>query len=74
MFWDNQVTRLFNLPLSAQASDQLVEIQTILEEREWEIDFEDSWKYSWNSQNYSTKKAYALPQGQIEASPLCSWL
>jgi hypothetical protein len=45
-----------------------------MEEGNWEPETQDKWSYKWNSDNFSTKKAYCLLQGTQPASPLFPWL
>jgi hypothetical protein len=73
-FIDQEVKRLFSLPLSTQAARQVEEIKQILEGREWDENTHDSWSYTWGNHTYSSKKAYKLLIGDSEASPLFSWL
>ena len=45
-----------------------------MEEDNWEPETQDKWSYKWNSDNFSTKKAYCPLQGTQPASPLFPWL
>jgi len=58
----------FSLPLSTQAASQL-EVWSIIQERQWDEKVSDVWRYSWGSAQFSSKKAYSLPLGTMEASP-----
>lgn len=73
-FLDNEVERIFSLPLSIQAAVELEILQGTLDARNWDQGTEDSWIYSWPSNRFSSKKAYETLQGTQPASPLFSWL
>ena len=62
--------RFFSLPLSQLAASQLREIQTLIQERSWDENVNDTWSYSWGSSKFSSKKAYAALIGTTAASPL----
>lgn len=73
-FLDNEVERIFSLPLSIQAVVELEILQSILDARDWDLNTDDSWLYNWNSNRFSSKKAYGILQGTQAASPLFPWL
>lgn len=73
-FINNDDNTNFILPLSTEAADQYIEIQTILEGRDWDISIEDIWLYSWGNSKYSSQKAYKTMIGHQEVSPLFTWL
>lgn len=68
-FLESELYRVFFLPLSVQASDQLSELLGIINDKDWNQNQSDSWTYSWGPA-FSTKKAYSLLQGTLQASPL----
>jgi len=72
-FVDQNLDRLFHLPLSIQASNQLTDLQAVLQEGVWDPEEDDYWVYSWGSSTYNSRKAYKCLQGCYEAS-LFSWL
>lgn len=72
-FLDNDLNRVFFLPLSVQASDQLTELQQTMDDRQWEYNQHDSWSYTWGSK-FSSKNAYKHLQGSLEATPLFRWI
>lgn len=57
-FLDQEVERIFKLPLSSQA--ELEQIEELLEEKDWNINVHNKWSYSWGNAKYSSKKAYNL--------------
>jgi hypothetical protein len=65
--------RIFSLPLSSQAADQLVEVQKIVQNLSLDPGINDIWVYKWGS-CFSSSKAYTHFRGQLEASPLFKWL
>ena len=71
-FVDQSLDRLFHLPLSIQASNQLTDLQAVLQEGVWDPEEADYWVYSWGSSTYNNRKAYKCLQGSYEASPLFS--
>ena len=73
-FVDQSLDRLFHLPLSIQASNQVTDLQAVLQEGVWDREEDDYWVYSWGSSTYNNRKAYKCLQGSYEASPLFSWL
>lgn len=73
-FIEQDINRVFSLPLSQQAADQLLHIENHIESSNINENQNDIWSYYWGSRRYSSKKAYAKLQGYTEASPLFSWL
>jgi hypothetical protein len=73
-FIDQEVERIFRLPLSSQVAKQLEEIEELPEDKEWNENIQDSWSYTWGNSKFSSKKAYNLLIGNSKASPLFSWL
>ena len=73
-FLDQDVNWIFSLPLSTQATNQLEEVQTLIEQRTWNVDTKDIWCYSWGSCKYRSKKAYKILIGHTETSPLFNWM
>ena len=69
---DQDVERMFSLPLSQLATSQLVEIQELMQERIGDSNANDNWNYTWGPPKYSSRKAYSLLIGHIDASPLFS--
>jgi hypothetical protein len=69
-----EINRVLCLPLSAQASAQLMELQDMINNMDWNHNLLDSWTYCWGSAQFSSKKAYSSLQGSIEASPIFSWV
>lgn len=65
--FDNEIKRVFFLPLSVQAS-----AHQLSDGREWDHT-QDSWHYIWGP-TFSSKKAYCHLQGTLEASPLFRWI
>ena len=73
-FLDQDVNIIFSLPLLTQATNQLEEVQTLIQQRTWNADTKDIWCYSWGSCKYSSKKAYKIMIGHTETSPLFNWM
>lgn len=73
-FLDQEVSRIFSLPLSTLVAQQLEEIDTLMENRSWDPDIEDKWTYSWGSSAYKAKKVYNILIGYTPCSPLFTWL
>lgn len=72
-FLDNEMSRVFFLPLSVQASNQLTELQENINGMHLEHMQKDKLIYNWGSTFFS-KKAYSHLQGILEASPLFKWI
>jgi hypothetical protein len=70
---NNELSRIFSLPLSGQATDQLTQVQALLNNLHLDPNVDDNWNYVWGSQ-FSSKKAYKALKGTMEASPLFRWL
>ena len=71
---NQEVDRIFSLPLSGQAASQLSELQTLLLGCNLEpAEENDVWTYPWGN-TYSSSKAYKRLRGTIEASPLFPWI
>jgi hypothetical protein len=62
-FIEQEVDRIFSLPLSVQAAEQLEEVEAILAERTWDEHTNDIWNYSWRPSKYSSNKAYLILNG-----------
>jgi len=73
-FIDQEVNRVFTLPLSQQASNQLDEVENLIDTFVGDSDQKDSWSYIWGSSKFSSRKAYIRMIGQSEASPLFKWM
>lgn len=73
-FLEKQTQDSFFLPLSQQASAQLINLQNIIQQSILEPDREDQWTYIWGSNTFSSKRAYKCLVGTQEASPLFKWL
>ena len=48
-FLNQDVSKIFSLPLSTQATNQLEEVQTLIQQRTWNANTKDIWCYSWGS-------------------------
>ena len=73
-FLDQEMDRIFSLPLSQQAVAQLEEIQQLMQVRTWDESISDAWSYCWGSSRYSRGKAYNILISTTLASPLFKWL
>lgn len=73
-FLDQELNRIFTLPLSTQAAAQLEEVQVLLWLRSWDENIDDKWCYSWGSSTFRSKKVYKLLIGHTPCSPLFTWL
>lgn len=71
---NHQLDRVFSPTLSVIAANQLMELQTLLEDRTWDENTLDTWSYTWGNSNFSSKKAYKALSPHVEASPLFKWL
>jgi len=65
---------VFTLPLSQQASNQLDEVENLIDTFVGDSEQKDSWSYIWGSSKFSSRKAYIRMIGQSEASPLFKWM
>ena len=70
---NNEMDRIFSLPLSSQAAAQLVEVQELVNNLHLNPEAHDTWLYNWGAQ-FSSSKAYKSLRGTLEASPLFKWL
>jgi hypothetical protein len=55
-FLDNEVERIFSLPLSIQAAVELEILQSILDARDWDLNTVDNWVYNSNTNRFRSKK------------------
>ena len=70
---ESQFYRLFNLPLSIQAFDQLQELQELLHSLNPSSNL-DVWRYIWGDSTFSPKQAYNQLMGTNEVHPIFSWI
>jgi hypothetical protein len=63
----------FNLPLSTQAHQQLLQLQEVLSDRAI-IQGNDQWKYKWGNTSFSTSKASKLLVRGQPAHPVYQWI
>jgi len=68
-FLNQEIGRIFSLPLSQQAAAQLEEIQQLMQVRTWDESISDAWSYNWGSSRYRSKKTYNILIGTTSASP-----
>jgi hypothetical protein len=73
-FLDQELKRIFSLPLSTQAAAQLEEVEVLLQLSSWDENIDDKWCYTWGSSNFRSKKAYTSLIGHTPCSPLFTWL
>lgn len=73
-FMESDASRNFTLPLSVQASQELIALQESLQQEAGDEQDWDIWSYRWNSQNFCSKKAYKHLQGIQVSSPLFKWM
>lgn len=73
-FIEQDMSRIFSLPLSQIAADQLLLIENHINNADMDENQNDIWNYCWGSTRYSSKKTYKKLQGTSAASPLFLWL
>lgn len=73
-FLEKEVSNIFFLPLSSQASIQLDHLNAIMQISNLNPSVDDSWTYIWDSANFTSSKAYKFITGTHQASPLFKWL
>jgi len=73
-FSTEDLTGLFNLPLSQTAFNQLTEIQSIRDNTALDSSSKDSWKLADNATHFSSKKAYKKLMGHQVIDEAYSWL
>jgi hypothetical protein len=61
-------------PLSIEASEQLDQLQHLLELIQVNPTEADHWTYIWNSGEYISQKAYLQIIGLADASPIFKWM
>jgi hypothetical protein len=64
----------FNLPLSAEAFQELQDLQTIIQGIQVQSNKADCWQYIWGSNRYSSKQFYNLPFKNIRPPPPFLWI
>lgn len=69
----NDLSRLFNLPLSEEAFEQFQVVQFTLQAQPWSDD-SDSWTYIWGTSFFSSKRAYRQLIGYAQPSPVFRWI
>lgn len=57
-FIEQDISRLFSLPLSQQAAGQLEEIVNLIDQSDLDDEQHDIWTYKWGSTRFSSRKAY----------------
>jgi hypothetical protein len=64
----------FQLPISGQAYEQYLELHVVCEQIDLST-VKDRWRYIWDSDSYSTKKAYRHLMGQTQVHSIykCLW-
>lgn len=67
------LTQLFQLPLSVEAFQQLEQTQDLLNDIQ-ETKENDRWVYIWGSTLYSSSKAYKRMIGHRKVHPVIQWL
>ena len=68
------LTNLFNLPLSAQAYEELMELSLILQNHTPEL-VSDCWTWRQSTKEpYTTKKFYTMVHAPIQSNPLLNWI
>lgn len=74
-FLSNQLERNFWVPLSTQASSQLIDFQNLITSIQRQNSENDIWSYIWGNPILTSKKSYVQLQGTLPASPLfaCLW-
>lgn len=73
-FIEEDMSHFFRLPLPQEAANQLLLIETHINNTDMDEQQIDVWSYCWGSSIYSSKKTYKILQGHIQASPLFKWL
>ena len=68
----DQIQTIFHLPSSQQAFAQMQELFSSLDSVQL-VDEKDSWIYIWNSNDYSSQKAYKQLSGSCYTHPIFSW-
>ena len=69
-----ELTDLFNLPLSAQAYDELMLLDDILQNHRSDL-AKDCWNWkSGNMGKYTAKKFYTMVHAPIQSNPLLNWI
>ena len=64
---------IFFLPLSQQAHSQLQQLLQLVQ-AEGTTEAQDAWRYIWNNQSFSVKKAYKQLSGHSTIPQAFSWL
>jgi hypothetical protein len=67
-------SKLFQLPLSMEASHQLAELMDSLDDWNRERNNFDCWTYIWGSGIFTSKQAYNNMMGHAQAPPPFQWL
>jgi hypothetical protein len=73
-FRSSDIQRHFWLSLLVEASEQLSELQILLNNLQSDLAEADKWTYIWNSRVYSSKKGYLNIIGINDASPIFQWM
>lgn len=68
MMMEEDLSAVFTLPLSAQAYDEIMQLQSHLENLEYDDASNDSWSLIWGA-SYSSRRFYTFAFSGIEAHP-----
>lgn len=68
-FLNQEVSRIFSIPMSSQAAAQQADLQVFLNDRHLNPNVMDIWTYSWGP-NFEARKAYEEMMATVDASPL----
>ena len=61
---------IFHLPLSLEAHEELLDLQTFVQEIDYTPDAKDSWTFLWGNQSYSSRRYYKLVFQNLHTSPI----
>lgn len=72
-FVNSNVSSIFWLPLSAQATDELADLLQLITDHGLASD-PDQWTYIWGTTIFTAKQAYSALRGTMPTYPLFKWL
>lgn len=71
---NNSIESQFHIPLSAQAHEELIKLQELIQDIQIQEHSKDTWQYIWGSSVYSSKKCYNLPYKHISTPQPLKWI
>jgi len=70
----DDLSELFNLPLSEQAVDELLSMQIDIQRVLYDVNDTDIWSFLWGDSKYTSRRFYKLAFKHLAVPPIFSWV